>query len=131
MNRDINTLTYELYAESEWRILYFEKLEKEGLIKDPRKPENRKEHAYFKSLASDQQSKLKFLLPLDGWFTMIIHPSVRTKSLVHWDASNGISEEIKRIKSNPDDHGNRVEGIKNPIRGNWPLQIELDACRHF
>lgn len=131
MNRDSGSLTYELYAESEWRILYFDKLEKEGLIKDPRKKENKKEHAYFNSLTQEQQSKLKYLIPLDGWFTMIIHPSVRTKSLVHWDAGNRISEEIARIKSDPNDHANKIEGLKNPVRGNWPLQVELDACRHF
>lgn len=131
MNRDIRNLTYDLYAESEWRILYFDELEKEGLIKDPRKSENKKENDYFKSLTSEQQSKLKYLIPLDGWFAMIIHPSGHTKNLVHWDANNGISEEIKRIKSNPSDHANRVEGLKNPLRGSWPLQMELDACRHF
>src|SRR5262249_27046762 len=113
------------------RILYFDKLEKDGLIKDPRKRQNEKEHAYFNSLPTEQQEKLKFLIPLDGWFTMIIHPSVHTKSLVHWDATNEISQEIKQIKSNPNDLANKVEGLKNPVRGNWPLQVELDACRHF
>lgn len=131
MNRDASNLSYELYAESEWRIMYFEALEEEGFIKDPRKAENTDEHRYFNSLTKEQQSRLRYLIPLDGWFTMIIHPSVHTKNLVQWDADNGISEAIRRIKSNPHDHANRVEGLKGPVRGNWPLQVELDACRHF
>lgn len=131
MNHDSGSLTYELYAESEWRILHLGKLEKDGLVIDPRKSENTKEYAYFNSMTSEQKSKLKYLIPLDGWFSMIIHPSVHTKNLVYWELGNGISEEIKRIKSNPNDHANRVEGLRNPVRGNWPLQVELDACRYF
>ena len=36
MNRSGNPLTYDLYAESEWRILFSRELLRNGLIRDPR-----------------------------------------------------------------------------------------------
>ena len=131
MNSDPSTLTYELYAESEWRILFFDELLQTRKIIDPRDSTNAKEHAYFNSLTPVQQNKLRYLIPLDGWFAMIIYPSLTVKNLAHWDANYTIAEEIKQIKSDPSDHGNRVEGLKHPMRGNWPIEVDLDACRHF
>ena len=40
MNKDSKKLTYELYAESEWRILYFDELLSERRIVDPRNSAN-------------------------------------------------------------------------------------------
>jgi hypothetical protein len=78
MDRD--ELTYDLYSESEWRILFFDDLLKSGKIKDPGDSANKKEHAYFNSLDSTQQKRLKYLVPLDGWFAMIIYPSLPVKN---------------------------------------------------
>jgi len=36
-----------------------------------------------------------------------------------------ILQEIDRIKSNPHDHGSRVE------HGIWPIEVHLADCRHF
>jgi hypothetical protein len=118
-------LNYDFYAESEWRILYFEELLTQKLIVDPRNPVNTNEHAYFNSLPSAEQAKLKYLVPLDGWFSMIIYPSLDVKNSAQQDTTNGIVQEIERIKTNIHDHGNRVEGC------NWPIEVDLDACRNF
>jgi len=131
MNSFGKPLTYDLYAESEWRILYFEELLKKRLIIDPRDPQNKKENNYFKSLTPSRQAKLKYLIPLDGWFAMIIYPSLDVKNEAQQDNSLGIRCEIERIKeigkkgSDIRYHANRVEG------GNWPIEMNLDACRNF
>jgi hypothetical protein len=131
MNSTHRQLIYDLYSESEWRILYFDALLESRRIIDPRNSANIKEHAYFNNLEPDQQNKLRYLLPLDGWFAMIIYPSLKVKGHAQWGLDYGIAEQIRRIKGNPNDHGNHVEGLTNPIRGNWPIEVDLDVCRHF
>jgi len=124
MNRSGNPLTYDLYAESEWRILFFQELLRKDLIKDPRDPQNEKENEYFNKLTPEKKAKLKCLIPLNGWFAMIIYPSLDVKNKAQQDDSIGIKQQIKRIKD-LNDHGNRVEG------GNRPIEVDLDACRNF
>lgn len=118
-------LNYDFYSESEWRIVFVERLLKQKLIIDPRDSANEKEHAFFKSLTPMQQNKLKYLIPLDGWLGLIIYPSLVVKNAARQDKSNGILNEIARIKGDPSDHGNKVEG------GSWPIEVDLDACRNF
>lgn len=118
------TLNYDFYAESEWRIIFFQELLNKKLIVDPRDSQNTAHHAYFQSLSPDEQNKLKYLIPIDGWFAMIIYPSLDVKNKAQQGASNVIQTEIERIKNLPD-HGNSVEG------GNWPIEVDLDACRNF
>jgi hypothetical protein len=120
-----STLNYDLYSESEWRIVFIQDLLNKQLLIDPRDEKNVSEHAFFKSLSTPEQEKLKYLVPLDGWFTLVIYPSLGVKNKAQQDESTRIRDEIARIKSNPEDHGNRVEG------GNWPAEINLDACRNF
>jgi hypothetical protein len=124
MNREMRKLNYNFYSESEWRILFFDDLLMRKAIIDPRDSANAKEHAYFRSLRPEQQSRLKYLIPLDGWFSMIIYPSLQVKNAVRWEPANGIEVEIRRIKT-VRDRGNQVE------KGNWPMEVDLDACRHF
>jgi len=120
-----STLNYDLYGESEWRVLFLQKLLEDELLIDPRDSKNSEVHEYFNSLTYEQQNQLKYLAPLDGWFQVIIYPSLAIKNLAQRNASEKIQTEIQRIKGNPRDHGNRVEG------GNWPMEMDLDACRHF
>lgn len=137
MNQRSGKLDYSFYSESEWRILWFEELIKSKRIIDPRDPHNEEHHAYFNSLTPNQQSALRYLIPLDGWFAMIIYPSLKVKNYAQWDSSLEIVSEIERIKGDITDHGNAVEGRRHSIGqkpflgGNWPIEINLDACRHF
>jgi len=55
---------------------------------------------------------------------MIIYPSLDVKNKAQQDDSTGIKQQIKRIKD-LDDQGNRVENK------NWPIEIDLDACRNL
>lgn len=116
-------LDYDLYGESEWRILPFKSLVEKRLIIDARDPANQEHHSFFKELPSEAQSKLGFFVPLDGWFAMIIYPSLAVKNQAQGDKD--IRDRIEAIKTNRSDHGNRVEG------GNWPIELDLDACRNF
>ena len=119
------TLNYDLYSESEWRILFFQELLEKRLLIDPRDDRNAEEHTFFNSLTALDQEKLRYLAPLDGWFALIIYPSLGVKNKAQQEGSARIREELARIKSDPKDHGNRVEG------GSWPMEIDLDACRNF
>ena len=125
MNSSSQTLNYDLYSESEWRILFFQELLDQRLIVDPRDTRNTHENAFFNSLTVVEQNTLKYLAPLDGWFAMVIYPSLGAKNAAQQEEHFGIREQILRIKSNLDDHSNRVEG------GNWPIEVDLDACRNF
>jgi hypothetical protein len=61
-------------ADLRQQILFFDELLKAGKIIDPRDSANVNEHAYFNSLAPEQQDTLKYLIRLDGWFAIIIYP---------------------------------------------------------
>lgn len=118
-------LNYDYYSESEWRIVYLENLLKQRLIIDPRDSKNTKEYDYYQSLPEEAKNKLKYLIPLDGWFVMIIYPSLDMKNESKCSSVYKIQSEIKRIKNNPRYHAYKVEGI------NWPIELDLDACRNF
>jgi len=117
--------TYDVYGESEWRLLFFDELLREGKIIDPRDMTHKREHKYFLSLTHDQQQKLKYLIPLDGWFSMIIYPSSSVRIRAQQNSALTIGDAIRRIKSDPSDHGNRAVG------GSWPIEVTVGDCRHF
>ena len=76
MNKTLKRLTYDFYSESEWRLLHFDELVSLGMIVDPRDGRNMHAHEYFLSLEQNKQERLRYLIPLDGWFSMIIYPSL-------------------------------------------------------
>jgi hypothetical protein len=123
MNRTTQ-LNYDLYGESEWRILYRKELETAGLIMDPALAGTMLHQHYYQSLAAPERARLKYLAPLDGWLAMIIYPSLEVKNAAQ-QPSSSIRARIQEIKGDQGDHGNKVEG------GNWPIEVNLDACRHF
>jgi hypothetical protein len=111
--------------KSEWRLLFFDELLREGKIIDPRDMTHKREHKYFLSLTHDQQQKLNYLIPLDGWFSMIIYPSSTVRIRTQQNSAPTIGDAIRRIKSDPSDHGNRAVG------GSWPIEATVGDCRHF
>jgi len=116
MNRTPQTRTsgrmvFDLYEETEWRVIYRPELEALGYAHDPPRDWSR---------ASPTPEKL---LPLDGWLAIIVYPSIEVKVICR-DPDGPVAKAINRIKSAPD-HGNRVEP------GNWPAELNLDDCRNF
>ncbi|MBI4427513.1 MAG: hypothetical protein HY562_00160 [Ignavibacteriales bacterium] len=120
-------LNYDLYAESEWRMIFLENNgEYEGLLKkrlliDPRDEGNREAHAYFQGLESEQRDKLRYLIPLDGWFSMIIYPSQVVKNEVQRDTKLGIAEKIEKTRW----------GAIAVEKESRPIEVTLDNCRNF
>jgi hypothetical protein len=119
------TLNYDLYSESEWRIIFLQELLDRKLLVDPRDKSNTEENAFFRSLTAVEQDQLKYLVPLNGWFAMVIYPSLDVKNMAQQVDGFGTKDEIHRIKNNPHDKANKVE------HGNWPIEVDLDACRNF
>lgn len=84
-------LNFDLYSESEWRIFFKELLSKK-LIINPRNQKNTGECSYFCSLPDKDKAELKYLIPLSGWFAMIIYPSLKVKNSAQQDESNGTTD---------------------------------------
>jgi hypothetical protein len=118
MNRKPQTaksgkMVFDLYAETEWRIILRPELEQGGWAVDP--------PASWHGRPGPQPEKL---LPLDGWLAIIVYPSIEVKRICR-EPGGPVVRAIERIKSNIDDHGNRVEP------GNWPAELNLDDCRNL
>jgi len=119
--------TFDWYAESEWRIIFFDDLlynykDKYKYVADPTKKINENGHAYFNTLSQKEQVIIQYLVPLDCWFSMIIYPSLAVKNEAQH--SDEIRELITKIKG---------RGCHCPIdeRKNLPIELDLDACRNF
>jgi len=114
---------YDFYAESEWRIIGNHELTISGKAVDPREDKNSKLTQYFASLPEPAKKQLRYLLPMDGWLSCIIYPSVSIKTKAQTDER--IRRQIEVIKKDSDDEANRIEG------GNLPTEMDLDMCRNF
>lgn len=116
---------FEYYDESEWRVIFTEQLAQNGHLIDPRNNQRPEVRDYWNGLSAEEQKGLRFLLPLDGWLSCIIYPSVSLKSKAL--KCRDIRDEIERIKTDPDCRANRL-GVE---AGNWPVEIDLDLCRNL
>ena len=116
---------FEFYDESEWRIIFTKELAQNGHVIDPRNNPGPDVRDYWNRLSAAEREKLGYLLPLDGWLSCIIYPSVSLKSKARED--DDIRKTICRLKTDPQCRANRqdVEG------GNWPVEIDLDLCRNL
>lgn len=121
MNSADDQPNYDFYAESEWRIIYDHEQKNRKKVVDHRQNSNFQLDNYLKSLPHTTNDKLRYLIPLDGWLSCIIYPSVSLKNRAKRDKH--IIDEIERIKG--DDHGNLVE------EGNWPVEMDIDLCRNL
>jgi hypothetical protein len=128
MNSNVREITYDFYSESEWRILKNKELLNMNFIIDPnpRDTKNTKEHDYFQTRTPDEQANLKYLIPLTGWFAMIIYPSLDVKNEAQKDRK--YIEVIRDIKNSV---LNSLDGVRNDEALNWPIEVALDDCRNF
>jgi len=112
-----DSLNYDWYAESEWRIVVAQKATEFVSYEEADKVAKQ-----YVNSTDPHRSKFRYWVPLDGWLSCIIYPSVTLKARAWEDA--GIRNEINRIKT-ARNHANRVE------RGNMPVEMDLDLCRNF
>lgn len=120
-----SSLVYDYYDESEWRIIYSSEI-----CKRVKKKTDEDISCYFKtppefnmfsSVQNDGEVKPDYVIPLDGWFAMIIYPSLVIKNRALGDSE--IRELIEKVK--------KKGGAPDTENKSSPLEIDLDACRNF
>lgn len=133
-----NGLHYKYYDESEWRIIYSEKI-KEKLSQTPNlksinnyfcEPSSI-DDINFKNEITKSKNKPKYFIPIkDEWFAMIIYPSIEVKVRAQSDPE--IRDLISKIKPSFDTSAMK-ERHKPKVweRYNLPIEIDLDTCRNF
>lgn len=125
MNSKKKRINYDLFGESEWRIIFNKVLLSRNYksVVNPRNRNQSKHFKYYETLSKRSKQKLKYLLPLDSWLAMIIYPSLQVKNKAQ--SNGGIVSLIKKIKGDKNDPVYKIEG------GNWPIELCLDDCVHF
>lgn len=114
-------IEYDLYSESEWRILANTNQLPDSIV-DPRKAGDTRIIEYFNSMPDRQRKQLQYLVPLDGWLAGIIYPSLRIKNKAQEEGSV-IRRLIQKIPQLPGNARNVGEGL--------PIEIDLDLCRNL
>ena len=116
-------MKYDLYSESEWRIIAGTGQQRSNQIIDPRSTTNTHVIEYYSELLPKDQKILHYLVPLDGWLAAIIYPSLRIKNKAQQCGSE-IQRLIHKIARTPD-HARLVEG------DNLPVELDLDLCSNL
>lgn len=125
-------LTYDLFSESEWRIIYSESIKKilventrtdiASLFRDPKDKKDKEIYNFYVSLT--ESKKPEYLIPLDSWFSIIIYPSPQVKISAYKDAEiRNLIGKVKARKSRT--------GCPDYERQMMPIELDLDACSHF
>jgi len=125
------TWQYNTFDESEWRIIYSDSIKESLLAKkrrdivklfiNPKDKANKKHYDYCNALTADE--KPEFLIPLDAWFSLIIYPSLQVKNKAQND------EKIRNLIS--DIKKKDIPGCTKDEKSNYPIEVNLDACRNF
>lgn len=134
-----NTYNYDFYNESEWRIIYSEKISKKMSTLNPffQKPSDWPDE--FTDLLTKKNIKgPDYLIPLSTqkengqslWFAMIIYPSLNVK--VEAERDTEIRNLIEKLKPDFDPSANSAG--EEPVQYEpscKPMEVALDACRNF
>ena len=121
---DRGHIRYDIFDESEWRIVFSEEIKTtmNEAIKN-RVIKKRPEEMFLKPDNLPGENKPEYLLPLDGWFSMVIFPSleIKNRALENTEIINLIND-IKKADT---------PGCTKNERVNLPILLDLDACKHF
>jgi hypothetical protein len=123
-------LAYDLFSESEWRIIHSEKIRERVRSRCPDRlcrfvdPKETRDRELLDFYASVKGEKPKYFLPLDGWLAIIIYPSPAVKIRARDD--NAITELIRRVKATK-----AATGCPDYEYDMWPIEVDLAACSHF
>jgi len=121
-------LTYDLFSESEWRIIYSENIKKKlkresperlSLFVDPKESDDKELKRFYDGI---QEIKPEYLLPLDAWLAMIIYPSPEVKI----EAKKKLFPLIEEVKSR-----RTLTGCPPYEYKMLPIEVDIDACRNF
>lgn len=135
--------TYDLFSESEWRIVYSKRIMRKlkgrrrddilRLFVDPKRTNDQETRRFYASLCGkkpecwknpESGKKPEYLIPLDGWFSLIVFPSpqVRIAAANDWETQCLIAKAKRRPPRS---------GIPDYERQMRPIEMDLDACAHF
>jgi len=123
-NQNKSTLVYDFFDEFEWRIIYSDAIgSKDTSLQkyfiNPQTTSDNDIKNYYSSITSPK--KPDFLIPLGSWLSLIIFPSLDVKEEIISDIS--VQKKLLEIKNS--------EGIMVRERKNFPVCLDLDACRNF
>lgn len=130
-------IDYDLYEESEWRIIYSENIKKriptskaQRYFIDPRDPATGKYHEFYNSLPAE--SRPEYFTPLDEWTALIIYPNLQVKNAAY--ENQDIRNELNKLKST-DKLRNRqsivAEGCPPYEVVSQIMEIEIGAIKNF
>jgi len=132
--RDIQEyITYDLYDESEWRIIFSENIKKRipsNKLKyfiDPKDPSiEEKYRNFYNNLKED--SKPDYLIPVDEWLSIIIYPNLQIKNASMMDID--IRRSLCKLKCYRKEKI-LAEGIPQKEVHNFPIEIGFGALRNI
>ncbi len=130
-------IDYGLYEESEWRIIYSDKIKKlippdkaERYFIDPRDPARGRYHDFYVLLPPDNRPE--YLTPLDEWTALIIYPNLQVKNMAY--KHEEIRAALKELKC-PDKVRNpgsiRAEGCPLNEVESQVMEVDIGAIRNF
>lgn len=136
-------LEYDLYEESEWRIIFSDDIrrrllkEKLKYFVDPKNPPDdlpdkvRDDiRRFYESLES--KTKPEYLLPLDEWFALIVYPNLQIKNASFADEEiRNLIDELKSPKKLRGESPVLAEGLVREEIINRPMEIDFGAMKHF
>jgi len=133
--RDVQRyISYDLYEESEWRIIYSENIKKRLKGKnryfiDPKDSHTGKYHEFYKTLTG---KKPEYLIPVDEWLSLIIYPNLQIKNEAL--DNKRIRDLLSDLKSREKIEGKKkvlAEGIPRTEVINFPAEIDIGAIKNF
>lgn len=133
MSQDRNSqgyIKYDLYEESEWRIIYSEQIKskmpvhKQKYFIDPKDPDVGKYHEFYKTIVTLE--KPDYLVPVDEWLALIIYPNLQIKNESFKDKK--IRDLLRQLKSSGTVFG---EGIPSGEIINFPAEFDIGAIKNF
>jgi hypothetical protein len=133
MSQDRNPqgyIAYDLYEESEWRVIYSEKIKskmpihKQKYFIDPKDPAAGKYYEFYKNLMTPE--KPDYLVPIDEWLALIIYPNLQIKNESFEDKK--IRNLLTQLKG---PEKTFAEGIPQREVINFPAELDIGAIRNF
>ena len=135
--RDVQRhIAYDLYEESEWRIIFSENIKKKtpdrqkAYFIDPKDPSTGRYHDFYINLKTD--IKPEYLVPVDEWLALIIYPNLQIKNAALDNPE--IRSLLSSLKSQEKIKKRNLilaEGIPDTEVVNFPAEIDIGAIRNF
>jgi|GEM_PF-573885 len=126
-------IAYDLYDESEWRIIFSEKIKrtlperKLRYFVDPNDPHcERKYKDFYRDLGDNY--KPDYFVPVDEWLSLIIYPNLQIRNAAIANPEiRSLLNELKR----PNKRNILAEGIPRDEIHNFPIEVDFGALKNI